>query len=58
MSLANKTSFVFLCNMRGEYYQIQGLFLSNHSPEWLFSWNPIIENSYFFTIQDLNGDHI
>lgn len=58
MSLANKTSFVFLCNMKGEYYQIQGLFLSNNSPEWLFSWNLIIENSYFFTIQDLNGEHI
>ena len=57
MSLANKTSFVFLCNMRGQYYQIQGLFLSNNSPEWLFSWNPIIENSHYFTIQDMKGEH-
>lgn len=51
MSLANKPGFLPLFSMIAQYYQIQGLFLSNNSSEWLFSWKLVIEDSYFLPFE-------
>lgn len=51
MSLANKPSSVPFFSMTAQYYQIQGLFLSTNSSEWLFPWKLVIDDSYFLPFE-------